>query len=105
MDEISPIKHISHVFAEVNKKRLHHSDRLGWLVRDSDNIWRPDEQAALQIARTFCAAAAKHMRDRRLDSEATVEAVMRLASFEPRMTAALPKGDTVLALSSQPRVA
>ena len=71
-------------------RQLHYSARLGWLVRDGD-VWRPDEQQAMQIARTFCATAARHMRDRRLDTEATVEAVLRLASFEPRMTAALPK--------------
>lgn len=91
MDEISPTKHISHVFAEVNKKRLHHSARLGWLVRDGD-IWRPDEQQAMQIARQFCHEAARYRRDRRLDTEATVEAVMRLASFAPQMTAAIPEG-------------
>ena len=53
MDEISPTKHISHAFAEVYKKRLRYSDRLGWLVRDG-NIWWPDEQQATQICRIFC---------------------------------------------------
>ena len=91
MDEISPTKRISHAFAEVYKKRLRYSARLGWLVRNGD-VWRPDEEAALQVARTFCATAAKHMRDRRLDSEATVEAVLRLSAFEPAMRAAIPEG-------------
>ena len=41
-----------------------------------------NEQQVMQIARQFCAEAARHMRDRRLDTEATVEAVLRLASFD-----------------------
>jgi len=99
MDEISPVKHLASVFPKLYGQQLRYSARLGWLYRDGD-VWRPDEQAALQIARTFCAAAAKQMRDRRLDAEATVEAVLRLASFEPRMTAALPKGDTLFVISA-----
>ena len=61
----------------------------------------PDELLVTQVARLLCAEAAKYQhRDRRLDSEATVETVLRLASFEPRMTAALPKGDTLFRMSA-----
>ena len=90
MDEISPVKQLASIFP-LYGNQLRHSPRLGWLYRDGD-VWQPDEQAALQICRTFCTTAARHMRDRRLDSEAAVEAVLRLASFEPRMTAAIPDG-------------
>ena len=87
MDEISSFKHLATIFPKLYERQLRYSSRLGWLYRDGE-IWRPDEQQAMQIARLFCATAARAMRDRRLDTEATVEAVLRLASFEPRMTAA-----------------
>jgi len=104
MDEISSAKQLASLFPKLYANQLHYSARLGWLVRDGD-IWWPDEQQLRQICRMFCAAAARQLRDRRLDTEATVEAVMRLASFEPRMTAALPKCETVLAISASGRVA
>ena len=104
MDEVSSAKQLASIFPKLYANQLHYSSRHGWLCRDGD-IWRPDEEQAMQVCRTFCAAAARQMRDRRLDTEATVEAVMRLASFEPRMTAALPKGDTLFGISASGRVA
>ena len=104
MDEVSSAKHLASIFPKLYAAQLRHSARLGWLVRDG-NIWWPDEQQATQICRIFCSAAARQLRDRRLDSEATVETVLRLASFEPRMTAALPKGDTLFAVSAAGRAA
>lgn len=91
MDEISPTKYLASIFPKLYANQLRHSARLGWCVRDGD-VWRPDEEVALQICRTFCATAARHMRDRRMDSEATVEAVLRLSAFEPAMRAAIPEG-------------
>ena len=105
MDEISPQKQIASIFAKVHSGRVRYSPRLGWVVRDADNIWRPDELLVTQVARLLCAEAAKYRRDRRLDSEATVETVLRLASFEPRMTAAIPEGDTLFAVSAAGRAA
>ncbi len=104
MDELSPTKHLASTFPKLYANHLRHSSRHGWLCRDG-YIWRPDEEQAMQVCRMFCAAAAKQMRDRKLDTEATVEAVMRLASFEPRMTAALPKGDTLFGISASGRAA
>ena len=106
MDEISPTKHLASAFPKLYANRLRYSSRLGcWLCRDAEGVWQPDEQQALQIARQFCHEAARYRRDRRLDTEATVETLLRLASFEPAMRAALPKGDVVFAVSAQRRVA
>ena len=95
MDELSPTKQLASIFPKVYATQLRYSALLGWLVRDGD-IWWPDEQRAFRIARQFCHEAARFRRDRRLDSEATVKAVMRLASFEPAMRAAIPDGHVQL---------
>ena len=104
MDEMSPAKYLAGAYATYFADQLRYSSQLGWLLRDG-NVWRPDERQAMQIARQFCAEAGLHMRDRRLDTEATVETVLRLAAFEPGMRAPLPKGDVALTLSAQRRVA
>ena len=91
MDEVSSAKQLSSIFPKLYANQLHYSSRHGWLCRDGDT-WRPDEEQAMQVCRTFCAAAARQMRDRRMDSEATAEAVLRLSAFEPAMRAAIPDG-------------
>ncbi len=106
MDEISLTKQLASIFPKLYANQLRYSSRLGcWLCRDADGVWQPDEQQALQIARQFCHEAARYRRDRRLDTEATVDAVLRLASFEPAMCAPLPKDAVVFAVSAQRRVA
>ena len=104
MDEVSSTKQLASIFPKLYANQLRHSARHGWLVRDGD-VWQPNEEAALQTARTFCLAAARQLRDRRLGSEATVETVMRLASFEPGVTAAIPKDHMLFALSASGRAA
>ena len=104
MDEVSSAKQLASLFPKLYANQLHYSARLGWLVRDGD-IWWPDEQQATQICRMFCSAAARQLRDQRLGSEATVETVLRLASFEPGMREALPKDHMLFALSTTGRAA
>ena len=92
MDEISPHKQIASIFAKVHSGRVRYSARHGWLVRDAD-VWRRDDRQVAQIARQFCAEAARHRHAPKLDAEA----MLRLAAFEPRMTAPLPEGHTLFA--------
>ncbi len=106
MDELSPTKHLASIFPKLYANQLRYSAQLGcWLCRGAEGVWQPDEQQAFQIARQFCVEAARYRRDRRLDNESTVEAVLRLSSFEPAMRAPLPKDDVVFAVSAQRRVA
>lgn len=95
MDEVSPHKQAAGIFAKVHSGRVRYSDRYGWLVRDAD-VWRCDELQVIQAARQFCHEAARHRRGPKLDAEA----VLRLAAFEPRFTAALPEGHMLFAFSA-----
>ncbi len=52
---------------------------------------------------SLCKRFAVTMVTKWLDTEAAAEAMLRLASFEPRMTAAIPKGDICIGLHASRR--
>ena len=91
MDEISRVKQTTDVFVEAYKNRVRYSAKHGgWLVFDGQ-MWRQDKPQAKQIARQLCYEASRRLHWPQLDTEATVETVLRLASFAPQMTA-IPNG-------------
>lgn len=104
MDEISRVKQTTDVFVEAYKNRVRYSAKHGgWLVFDGQ-MWRQDKPQAKQIARQLCYEASRRLHWPQLDTEATVETVLRLASFAPQMTA-IPNGQLGLGLSGTGRAA
>ena len=105
LDAASPAKRLAGLFSRIYSNQFRFTQQHGWLCRDGDETWRPDERGALQIARQFAYEAARQTRSPMLAAELLIETMLRLAELEPGMRAPLPDGDIQLTLSAQRRAA